>query len=401
MRRRAFGALRALLANLAHGAPLVVVADDLQWGDVDSAALLAEILRPPDAPPLLLLGVHRSEDRDTSPFLRALRAFHDFQAHAGATVVVRLAELPPADAQALALAVIGSPGDGARARAATIAREAAGNPFFIRALAGLAGTRLVGRDGAGGGFQVDDVDAPETLTLDALVERRAALLPRDARALLEVVAVAGQPIRRSLARRAAGLDADYPAAAAALAAAGLLRTRGADPEELLETSHDRIREAVVAHLPPALRAARHGALARALEQLPEPDLETLAMHHLGAGDTTKAAGYAAAAERASAREIARQQALHATPTAQLVRAGVASHAGARGDAVTLLAAAEDGFRAADTAAHAAIARRRRGQLVGGPDGAVLVAHADAWLGAQGACRPERSADLFAPGAWNE
>jgi hypothetical protein len=46
--------------------------------------------------------------------------------------------------------------------------------------------------------------------------------------------------------------------------------------------------------------------------------------------------------------------------------------------------------------HAAIARRREGQLLGGSAGAQLVRDADAWLTARGVRDPERVAAVFAP-----
>ena len=77
-------------------------------------------------------------------------------------------------------------------------------------------------------------------------------------------------------------------------------------------------------------------------------------------------------------------------------------AGARGDAsraVPLLESAETGLAAAEMALHAAAARRRRGELIGGETGRALVCAAEAWMAGQGIKSPERMTAMLAPGRW--
>lgn len=105
-----------------------------------------------------------------------------------------------------------------------------------------------------------------------------------------------------------------------------------------------------------------------------------------------------AAER-DARRLARESAAWAPAVADLVRAGVAASRGDRPRAVSLLTHVESRFEAADMALHAVVVRRRRGELLGGPQGPSLVQEADAWMSAQAIRNPARMAAMLAPGLY--
>lgn len=197
LRRRAFKAFRELMARLAAESPLVLFIDDLHWGDMDSVGPLEELMRPPDAPPLLLIVAYRSEEASTSPLLRRLLAT---RLGSDQWQEIEVDPLDPSEARDLARALLAGERRESEALADAVARESLGNPFFISELA-----RSVRAEGE----QVRAIpgSAPAaTIALDHVIRSRVARLSAGAKRFLEVVAVAGRPVRFSVAKDAAEPD---------------------------------------------------------------------------------------------------------------------------------------------------------------------------------------------------
>jgi hypothetical protein len=127
------------------------------------------------------------------------------------------------------------------------------------------------------------------------------------------------------------------------------------------------------------------------------------MWNLRARSALAAAATAARPERLrraalrDARRIERERMAWARPLAQLLRAGVAVGRGDREGALTLLGAAEAGFRAADMSLFAAAAGHRYGQLLGGDGGRARVDEAVHRMKALGIRNPDRMTALYSPG----
>jgi serine/threonine protein kinase len=291
-RRRGFAAFRALLARIGERQPLVLFIDDLQWGDADSAALLTDLLRPPDPPVLLLIACYRSEEAQTSVLLRRLLHSDTSTLPPIRTREVIVRQLAAADARELALALIGSRDSDASQRADEIVRESGGSPFFIDQLVRFAQSSGLPRT----------TDARSTdLTLESVIERRVSRLPLAARQLLEVLAVFGRAMEVPMASRVAEIGSEELVALAALRAARLARTRRSAGREEVDIYHDRIRETVAGRLSAATLQHHHERLAVVLEESSGADPETLALHFQGAGRPERAAIYAiSAADRAAA-----------------------------------------------------------------------------------------------------
>lgn len=169
LRRRALAAMRELFLRLVDRAPVVVAIDDLQWGDIDSAELLKEILRPPDAPALLFLASYRGEEEASSPFLRAF--LEDSGPGAASSLArreLRLGHLSAEESRQLVSELLGPASNATSDMTMLIADESGGSPFVIDELvrslhlADEAAVREAARRGA------DDSDSPELNIADLL-----------------------------------------------------------------------------------------------------------------------------------------------------------------------------------------------------------------------------------------
>ncbi|MDD9971761.1 MAG: AAA family ATPase [Myxococcales bacterium] len=266
VRTEAYAALSALLRAIATERPIVVLLDDLQWGDADGASLLEYLLLGPEPPPVAWVANHRSGEE--GPCLSVLRKARAQCPHLELT----LGPLPHAEATRLVRALSGGMSP---AFLEALVLDAGGSPLLLRA--------LLLRRGRGGSSPPDF----HTLVTDSLAQ-----LDAESRELLVLAVLAGQPIELELLARAAGAQ-DHPwRQLALLRGLGLLRSVRRELGSVLTPHHDRVREAVLSVLQPEEQRRGHAAIARTAEQLGTFGPDFLSEHYLRAGELGPAARYA-------------------------------------------------------------------------------------------------------------
>jgi len=283
LRRKAFAALRELLARISDRQPLVLYIDDLQWSDADSTTLLEDLLRPPDSPPLLLLSSFRTEDLEAKPFLKTLLE----KTGTDNCREVYVGALSKSESYEMLDHLLGPAAAALAQFADAMLGEARGNPFLLEQLARYALT--------------SDQTATSGITLAMMLDARLSHLPKGARAFVDALAVAGRPINPEVVYQAAELSGDELQLIGSLRAAQFIR---AGNGHTLELYHDRIRETLAVQLSPKRITQIHKRLAHAIEVRGIDDPEALFEHYLGAGERVRAATHAAVAARKAASALA-------------------------------------------------------------------------------------------------
>ncbi|HJL17306.1 MAG TPA: ATP-binding protein [Sandaracinaceae bacterium LLY-WYZ-13_1] len=252
--------------------PVLVVVDDAQWLDGNSAGVLGRIARRADELPVLLVLAARVSD--------------------GAGFGGALARELPAGLPTLDLEPLGELAVGALAFSHLgvappvglvdwVVQVADGTPLGVLEVldAMLDEGALDPRDGA---WHFDRA-AAERMHLPrgavALFERRLRELPEPSRRVLEAAAVVGPAFEPALLARALAPEVDVEAVGQAIGEAhraGLLSTLDGGVQRFV---HDTVREALEGHLEEADRRRLHQRVAEALEAGGQSDSYRLAGHY--------------------------------------------------------------------------------------------------------------------------
>ena len=261
--------------------PIVLWIDDVQWGDLDSAELLTELLRGPVLPRLMLLASYRSEYESMNPCLKTISQPERFVGGGALVARVAVGPLAPNDALGLAATLLEDAALHDPAHVASIARESAGNPYLITEIARYVQAASL--------HQEAGVAADGPIGVQDMVWLRIQRLPEESRRLLEVIAVAGRPLSQRCAYVPSGVDVKDHSAILLLRTERLLRSTGPGVDDEVEVYHDQIRECLLDRLSAKTKCEHHGRLAETLEARGGADPETLAFH-FASGDQPSRAG---------------------------------------------------------------------------------------------------------------
>ncbi len=303
-----FEAVARLLVELAADHPILLVAEDLHWGDEPTLALFRHLARRVADRPVLVVASYRSTDTDDGdPLVRAL---------VDVRRSVASLDLPVEGLSRTEVARLLGPAH--ERRVDEVWRASDGNPFLVVEVR----------------RSIDEGRAGVPTTVRQSVGQRVDALPEDGRRLVSVAAIGGEEVDLGTISLAAGVPPE--AAGLALARGVLDEVPGATGR--LRFVHALVRDAVLDGLGTVERRELHRGVAQAIEERHASDLgphaARLAHHHRHAGDG--AAGGAAytwsrRAGHAAGRSLAYEEA------ARELRAAV-DIADAAGDATGRIAA---------------------------------------------------------------
>ena len=233
--------------------PVILVLDDLHWGDRATLEILDRTLRTLAERPLLVLALGRPEIHDLFPHLWSKHHI----------VELKLGRMPSRAAARLVRASLGE--DVAPERMSALIERAEGNPFYLEELLRSAAT--------------GDVEQPQTVM--AMIHARLSALDPYARRVLRAASVFGHTFWRGGAAALVGEDMNVDDWLEVLIRDELVtaaHTSKYPGESELKFSHALIQEGAYSMLTDRDRGLGHRLAAEWLAQVGENDARVIAEH---------------------------------------------------------------------------------------------------------------------------
>jgi DNA-binding SARP family transcriptional activator/tetratricopeptide (TPR) repeat protein len=256
----------AARALLAAGSPLMLVADDLQWFDMQTLQFMHYLLRTRPEARLLIAATARRQELDAhDPVSELIVALQEL----GRMLEIGLERLKREETALLAERISGAPLE--QAEAARIYDESEGNPLFV-----IEALRAGGTAGAG--------------KVQAVIRSRLAQLSDSAAELVGVAATIGREFTAEVLAGASEADAETLVRGLdELWRRGIVRAHGPSAYDF---SHGKIRDVAYGALSPAQASNHHLRVAAALERGDRGHLDAvsgqIAAHHEAAGSADEA-----------------------------------------------------------------------------------------------------------------
>jgi hypothetical protein len=281
-RFRQHDSIRRYLGSVAASRPLLIALDDLQWADIASLQLLADVLTVTRTARILAVVTTRGGD-DADRFRQQALVRLD---RAGA-LRLTLAGLDVAALDELAGAA------GLEVSGEELLERTGGNPLFAREH-----LRLAHR----GDSASDQTRVPDSV--GDLIRQRLSGLSEPTRSALHAASVLGRDIDvDALVAISEESDAEiWDAMDAGVLAGVLTQTSSGD----WRFRHDLVRETLYADLSSSRRARLHARALAALERRPVVDVSQLAQHAQASGSLARSAAtrWSIAAAREAAARLA-------------------------------------------------------------------------------------------------
>ncbi len=285
-RYRMFEAVSHLLAAASHGAPILLVIDDLHWADQGSLLLLRHMIRSTRQAAICIVITHRNDvpewSSDFRDLVESLRREHR-------PTRIPLHRLSDDDVRDMIEEWIDR--DSPPALTRLVARHTEGNPLFVVEMLNHLDEvgALTSREEWDAPITLEDIGLPEGIR--QLIGRRLERLNVTTRRLLTIAAVMGREFRLSVIEGLvdAGEDAVLDAMDEALTASIVAEEPGAPGN--FSFTHTLIREALYTSITAARRVRLHHRIATALEQQSPPFESRVAelAYHFGQAAVYKSA----------------------------------------------------------------------------------------------------------------